>query len=290
MLALDPTAEVVPPHLFAQAAETLGQTPDAMARAYETYCLTLLEALRDMIPAVKVQSACFNALGAPGVAAMQNVMEKAQELGYYVVLDTMRGDVPHIAALSAKGLFEGIQLGDALFRPYPCDGLTINGYLGTDSIQPFLPYCKEGKGSLFVLIRTSNKSSMEVQDLMSGGRLVHTAMADLVNRWGRDLYGKFGYSQVAAVVGMNHGQTMESLRKKYDRIFFLVAGYGAQGGGPKNAQYAFDRFGHGAIITAGRSILAAWKKDGGDGLDYVAKAKSAAVKMRRDLGKYVQVL
>ena len=290
MLALDPTREVVPQWIVDQAVEAQGPTPEALASAYETYCLSLLEALVEIIPAVKVQNACWSALGAPWVAAMQRIMEKATELGYYVVLDTMRGDVPHIATLSAQGLFEGIEIGGKLYRPYPCDGITINGYLGTDSIQPFLPYCKEGKASLFVVIRTSNKSSMEVQDLMSGGRLVHTAMADLVNRWGRDQYGKFGYASVAAVVGMNQPQAMESMRKKYDRVFFLVAGYGAQGGGPKNAQYAFDRFGHGAIITAGRSILAAWKKEEGDGKDYVSKAKSAAVKMRKDLGKYVQVL
>ena len=126
-----------------------------------------------------------------------------------------------------------------------------------DSIKPFLPYCRDGGKSLFILVKTSNRSSVEVQDLLSGGRLVHTAMADLVNRWGGELWGKYGYSQVAAVVGAPYPEILRSLRAKYDRMFFLVPGYGAQGGTAKSVQHAFDRFGHGAVVCAARSILGA---------------------------------
>ena len=168
--------------------------------------------------------------------------------------------------------------------------MTINGYLGGDSVKPFLPYCRDGGKSLFVLVKTSNRSSVEVQDLLTGGRLVHTAMADLVNRWGGELYGACGYSQVAAVVGAPYPELLKSLRAKYDRMFFLVPGYGAQGGTAKNVQYAFDRFGHGAIVCAARSLLSAWKKTGGDGRDYVSCVRQAAEKMRKDLGKYIIVM
>ena len=122
---------------------------------------------------------------------------------------------------------------------------------------------------------------MEVQDLLTGGRLVHTAMADLVNRWGGELYGACGYSQVAAVVGAPYPELLKSLRAKYDRMFFLVPGYGAERGTAKNVQYAFDRCGHGAIVCAARSLLSAWKKTGGDGRDYVSCARQAAARARR---------
>lgn len=221
---------------------------------------------------------------------MQEVLGFARELGYYVLLDSMRGDVPGTAELCARAAFGTVEEAGPGYQPYPCDAVTINGYLGGDSVKPFLPYCRDGGKSLFVLVKTSNRSSVEVQDLLTGGRLVHTAMADLVNRWGGELYGACGYSQVAAVVGAPYPELLKSLRAKYDRMFFLVPGYGAQGGTAKNVQYAFDRFGHGAIVCAARSLLSAWKKTGGDGRDYVSCARQAAEKMRKDLGKYIIVM
>ena len=278
MVGLDPTPEVVPGYLLEEARRELGVTPAAAAAAYSRFCRELLEGLRDVVPAVKVQSACFDALGSSGVAAMQEVLGFARELGYYVLLDSMRGDVPGTAELCARAAFGTVEEAGPGYQPYPCDAVTIN------------PYCRDGGKSLFVLVKTSNRSSVEVQDLLTGGRLVHTAMADLVNRWGGELYGACGYSQVAAVVGAPYPELLKSLRAKYDRMFFLVPGYGAQGGTAKNVQYAIDRFGHGAIVCAARSLLSAWKKTGGDGRDYVSCARQAAEKMRKDLGKYIIVM
>ena len=243
-----------------------------------------------MVPAVKVQSACFDVLGSAGTAAMQEILAYARDLGYYVLLDSMRGDVTDIAQRCAQAVFGTVEEAGPGYQPYPCDAITVNGYLGGDSIKPFLPYCRDGGKSLFILVKTSNRSSVEVQDLLSGGRLVHTAMADLVNRWGGELWGKYGYSQVAAVVGAPYPEILRSLRAKYDRMFFLVPGYGAQGGTAKSVQHAFDRFGHGAVVCAARSILGAWKKDGGEGRDYVERAVQAAEKMKKDLGKYIVVM
>ena len=173
---------------------------------------------------------------------------------------------------------------------FACDALVVSAYLGSDILKPFLPYCKHDGKNIFLLLKTSNKSSREVQDLLSGDRVVYTAMADLAMRWSVDLFGKNGYSEIGAVVGATFPQTMKLLREKYDRRFFLVPGYGAQGGTAKNVQFAFDRFGHGAIITASRSIICAWQKEESDGRDYTRRAVDAALKMKNDIAKYVVIL
>lgn len=289
VVGLDPTPDVVPAYLLEEARQRLDQGPEAVASAYETFCLAILDSLRDQVAGVKVQSACFAVLGGPGISAMQRVLAHARALGYYTILDSMRGDMPETAEVYASGVFGSVEAAGPGFAPYACDAVTLNGYLGGDSIRPFLPYCRSGK-SVFVLVKTSNRSSVEVQDLLSGGRLVHTAMADLVSRWGADLYGKYGYSQVAAVVGATYPETIRNLRAKYDRMFFLVPGYGAQGGSAKNVQYAFDRFGHGAAICASRSILGAWKSGDSDGRDFAQRATEAAEKMKKSLGKYCVIM
>ena len=140
------------------------------------------------------------------------------------------------------------------------------------------------------MVKTSNRSSVEVQDLLTGGRLVHTAMADLVSRWGSDLYGKCGYSQVAAVVSASYPQVLKSLRAKYDRMFFLVPGYGVQGGTAKNVQYAFDRFGHGAVVCASRSILGAWRQGESQGRRLCKSSRPSCGKDEKDLGKYTVIM
>lgn len=292
MLGLDPTPELLPQHLLEQAYAQYGRTLRAIGEAYRSFCTALLDELSDVIPAVKIQSACFEALGHEGVKVMQELMVYAKELGYYVLLDSMRGDVGNIAEIHARAVFGELEAQGELFRPYTCDGITVNGYLGSDGITPFLPYLKDNsQKNIFLIIKSSNKSSREVQDLISGDRIVHTAMADLAMRWSQNLFGKCGYSEIVAVVGATHPQTLKSLRTRYDRLFFLVPGYGAQGGTARTVQYAFDRFGHGAIISASRSIIAAWKDDEeSDGRDFRLKARAAAEKMRSDILKFVTVL
>lgn len=292
MFGLDPTPDIIPAGIFDEAYGQYGCTLRGIAEAYRIFCTGLLEELCDVLPAVKVQSACFEALGHEGIKVMQELLSYAKELDYYVLLDSMRGDVGNIAEIYANAMFGQIEARGEIFCPYTCDGITVNGYLGSDGIKPFLPYLKDNsQKNIFLLIRTSNKSSGEVQDLISGDRVVHTAMADLAQRWSVGLYGKCGYSEIAAVVGATKPQMIQMLRNKYDRLFFMVPGYGAQGGTAKNVQYAFDRFGHGAIISASRSIIAAWKQEeGASGANYRACSRRAAEKMRDDICKYVTVL
>lgn len=289
MVGLDPSLALIPPELLADCRARLGDSPEAIAECYLVFCKGILDALKKLVPAVKVQAACFEALGWQGVKAMQEVLVYAKKLGYYVLLETMRTDVGHIAAISAESFFGGLSFGEARFFPYPCDGLVLNGYLGSDGIKPYLPWCsgKEAK-NLFVVVKSSNKSSTEVQDLLSGDRVIHTAMADLTLRWNGEVFGKCGYGQVGAVVGLSSPGAIQTLRKRYDTLFFLVPGYGAQGGVAKHAAYAFDKLGHGAVVCAARSILGAWQEQAG--LDYPEAAVAAVERMKKQLETYVTVL
>lgn len=290
MVGLDPSPEVIPAGVLKKYFSQLGETPQGLSKAYFHFCRNILEVLRETVPAVKIQTACFEILGSYGVAVMQELCAAANEMGYYVLLDAIRGDAPHIAELYAGAVFGDISIGGKKYHPYVCDGVTLNGYLGSDAIKPFLPYCKENGKNVFLLVKTSNRSGREVQDLISGDRVVHTAMADLAMRWSTDLFGKNGYSEIGAVMPATDARTLTAMRQKYDRLFFLVAGFGAQGGTPKSVSGAFDSFGHGAIVTASRSILGAWKKAGSNGEDYAERALEAAVKMRKDIAKYVTVI
>lgn len=290
MVGLDPYLPILPQHVLRDAFEEHGQTLRGAAAAYYRFCTELLDRLCGIVPAVKIQSACFEALGADGITQMQKISRYAKEKGYYVLIDSMRGDIGNVAEIYAQAMFGTISVGETAHKLYECDGLTVNAYLGSDGVKPFLPYCKHDGKNVFVLLKTSNKSSREVQDLLSGDRVIYTAMADLTMRWSTDLFGKYGYSELGAVVGATYPQTMRLLREKYDRLFFLVPGYGAQGGTAKNVQFAFDRFGHGAIIAASRSIICAWQKSDSDGTDYLDYAEAAALKMKADIGKNVVIL
>lgn len=293
MLGLDPSPEVVPPQLFARAYAEFDHTPRGQAEAYRAFCEALLDAFADVMPAVKLQSACFSALGFEGVRVMQELLQSAKRRGYYVLLDAMRADVENIAQLCADSLFGSLRLGQREYRLYDCDAVTVNAYLGSDSIRPFLPYLRgEEPKNIFLIVRTSNKSSGEVQDLISGDRLVHTAVADLAMRWsGEHLFGRNGYSEIVAVVGASRTHVLQELRRKYDRLFFMVPGYGAQGGTGKGVSPAFDALGHGAIVSASRSIIGAWRgEEDSDGSDYVERALAAAERMRKNILQYVTVL
>ena len=276
MVGLDPSPALIPPSLIE------GEGVAAMASAYERFCEGILEAVHGVAPAVKLQERCFLALGAEGVAVMQRLMEKAASMGYYVLLDSNYASVEHISQIFADALF-----GEN--APYTCDGVTVGGYLGGDTVRPFLPYCREQQKNLFCYVRTSNKSSREVQELISGDRLVYTAVTDLIMRWSLELFGKNGYSEIAAVVGATQPDAIRALRSKYDRLFLLVIGYGAQGGHARSASYAFDKLGRGAIVSASRSILGAWQKTG-DEENYAACARAACIKMRDDIVKYLLVI
>ena len=289
MVGLDPILSMIPDHIRRAAYKAHGETLKGAAEAYKEFCYGILEALYHMVPSVKIQTGCFQALGFEGVRVMEDVIARAKELDYYVLMDTMRGDIDCTAQALADSYFGGVKVGKETYLPYPCDAVMTNSYLGSDGIMPFTQYCKEGK-NVFLLAKTSNKSSREVQDLLSGDRIVYQVILDLAMRWSLDMYGKYGYSEIAVAVSGNHPRILEEMRKKYDRLFFLVPGYGAQGANGRDVQYAFDRMGHGAVVCAGRSIIYAYTKAGDDGKEYASCAREAAERMKNSICQFVTIL
>lgn len=289
MVCLCPYYDQLPQFLRAQAQAQHGDTPAAVGEAFRVFCRAILDALVGVVPAVSVETACFTAYGADGTAAMQDVLAYAKEKDFYVLLDTMRCDIAPNAELLSEACFGGVTIGENRFTPYPCDGVLLSSYLGSDAVKPFTRFCAEGK-NVFLLSHSSNKSAREVQDLLSGDRVVYQVMADLAMRWSTDLFGANGYSEIGLAVGANNVPVLKDLRARYDRLFFLVPGFGAQGAGAKDVQYAFDRMGHGAAVMAGRSILYAFRKREGDDNDYAQAARSAAEKMREQILGYITVI
>lgn len=289
MVGIDPIQSLLPEHILRDAYAEHGETLKGLAQAYLVFSKGILDALKETVPAVKIQSGCFQALGFEGVKVMEELIAYAGELGYYVLMDTMRGDIDCTAEALAQSYFGGVKIGGNSYLPYPCDAVMTNSYLGSDGIMPFTKYCKEGK-NVFLLAKTSNKSSREVQDLLAGDRIVYQVILDLAMRWSIDLFGKNGYSEIGVAVSGCHPGILGKMREKYDRLFFLVPGYGAQGANARDVQYAFDKYGHGAAVCAGRSILYAYRKMGDSGENYAECALQAALKMRDQIAQYVRIL
>lgn len=253
------------------------------AAAYERFCRELLTALKGIVPAVRFSFASFALLGSDGLNVLTASMKYAKEQGFYVCMDAPELLSPKAAAMTAQAVWgEG--------SVYPCDGLIISGYLGSDIIKPFLPYCKEGKKDIFVVVRTSNKSAPELQDLLAGGRLVHAAAADHVNRYGGDTAGKFGYTRVGILAAASSAESLRSLRSKYPKLFLLLDGYDYPNANAKNCSHAFDKYGHGAVAIAGTSVTCAWKQAEFDGRDFTQLAVAACERMKKNLTRYTTVL
>ena len=288
MVAISPSVLDLPAAIKQTCTAEYGSTLRAAAEGYRQFSMGILDTLEGIVPAVSVETGSFYALGAEGVAAMQDVLRGAAERGYYVLLDLMRGDIGPTAQTMADACFGAVQVGDQSFTPYPCDGALLSGYLGSDSVMPFAQYCRKGK-NVFVVARSSNKSAREVQDLLSGDRIVYQVMADLVMRWSAGLFTRSGYSEMGIAVGATNPTVLQALRRKYDKLFFLVPGYGTQGASAHDASLAFDAAGYGACVIVGRSILNAHLRTPQAGEDYRTSAKQAAIAMREQLLRYVKV-
>ena len=275
MLELGMSVADLPPHILEESVST--------AAAYGRFCRELLAALKGSVPAVRVSFAAFALLGAEGLTQLGEILCTASEMGYYTALDAPEVLSPAAAARTAEAIF-GAQ------SRYPCDGLILPCYLGSDSLKPFLPYCREGKKDLFVIVRTANKSAAELQDLLAGSRLMHIAAADNVNRYGADTAGKYGYTRVGVMASASAAESLRILRTKYPKLFLLLDGYDYPNANAKNCSYAFDKFGHGAAACGGEAITCAWKQVDSDGRDFISHAQAAAGRMQKNLTRYVTIL
>ena len=184
----------------------------------------------------------------------------------------------------------GVKIGEETFKTFDADCVTLNGYMGSDSINPFLKAAQGEDKCVFVLVKTSNPGSGELQDMVAGDRLVYQVMGDLNQRIAKGTEGKYGYTMAGAVTGATYPSDIRALRKRLEHTFFLVPGYGAQGGTAQDVQHAFDNHGRGAIVNASRSIMCAWQKTGRVGSDYQQAARDAAVAMRDDIKQFVTIV
>lgn len=275
MIDLVLKAADLPPHLTQQEGSA--------AKACERFCREILETLKGTVPAVRVSFTAFALLGAEGMDALTAVLNTAKEQGYYVALEA-----PYvISPMMAEAVAHDLLSADAR---YPCDGAIICGYAGSDVIKPFLPYVKEQNKDLFPVVRTSNKSAPEIQDLLSGSRLVHAAAADLINRFGADNVGRSGFARVSIVAAASSAQSLKNLRSKYPRLFLLLDDMDYSCCNAKICSDAFDKFGHGAVVCAGPSVTAAWQQAESDGTDYLDHVKAATERMKKNLTRYVTIL
>lgn len=263
----------IPTHILQQEGSLLD--------AYSRFCRELMDALKDTVPAVRFRFDSFALLGADGLPTLAKLLKEAEEFGYYVLLDGPGILTPWDAERIAKVIFTAGE--------YPCDGLLITPYIGSDAVKPFLQHCKNGK-DLFVVVRSPNKSALELQDLLSGSRLVHTAAMDMVNRFGENIFGKCGYSHINAAVSAGAADSVRNIRSAYKYTYLLVDGLDYPSGNHKNCSYAFDRFGYGAVVSAGPSVTCAWMDAQSDGTDYLDQAVQAADRMKKNLQRYVTIL
>ena len=279
---LDTRIEYLPESFVNEILPQGIHTFEDAAEAVYRYNVRLIDALCDIVPSVKVQVAYYEMYGPAGMVACDKTIRYAKEKGMIVMADVKRNDIGATAACYANAYIGTTDMPDGAQRAFAADIATINPYLGVDGVKPFADACRDHGTGIFVLVKTSNPSSGQLQDMrFEDGRTLYEAVADLVEQWGEETRGESGYSAVGAVVGATYPQQGTALRVRMPHAFFLVPGYGAQGATGADIAGCFDANGSGAIVNASRSILCAWKKREGMAFDEAARAE--AIRMREDL-------
>ncbi len=281
---LDPKLDYVPASIKDACFAQYGKTLEGAAAALLAFNKAIIDQIYDIVPAIKPQAAYYEMYGWQGVRALAETIAYAQEKGMFVMTDGKRNDIGTTMEAYATAHLGTTDVAGEAIDAFGADALTVNGYLGTDGIQPLVKICQEKDKGIFVLVKTSNPSSGELQDLkLTNGASVYEQMGRMCEQWGEALPGKYGYSGVGAVVGATYPEQLKEMREKAPHTFFLVPGYGAQGGGAQDAKNAFDKNGLGAIINSSRGIMCAWKKQGLTEDDFAAAARSEALRMKADI-------
>ena len=281
VMGLDPRLDYAPESIRKEALEIHGNTLEGASEALFLFNKALIDAVSDIIPAVKPQVAFYEMYGWQGLRCLARTISYAKEKGMFVIVDAKRGDIGSTMEAYADAWLGVTQVGDEVYAPFDGDAMTVNAYLGSDAIEPLVKVCKARDKSIFVLAKTSNPSSAELQDVLIGDKPVYELIAANCARWGSDLPGKYGYSGVGIVVGATFPEQLIRLRQLFPGLFFLVPGYGAQGGGGKDVAAAFDKDGLGAIVNASRSLMLAWRNAPGMSLSEAVRAE--ALRMKADL-------
>lgn len=280
---LDPKIDYVPGYIRKKAYAEYGQNLKGATEAIWEFNKGLIDALYDVVPAVKPQSAFYEMYGLCGEEVMHRTISYAKEKGLYIILDVKRNDIGSTAEAYSKAY-----LGKTMVDGVECDAcgvdcVTVNPYLGTDGVQPFVNDCKAYDKAIFALVKTSNPSSGELQDLLVGEKHIYEKVAECVNKWNEDTIGKSGYGAVGAVVGATYPEQAVVLRKLMPKSYFLVPGYGAQGGNAKDVKNSFNNDGLGAIVNSSRGIMCAYKKGEWKEEQFAEAARAEAIRMREEL-------
>lgn len=283
VVGLDPTYQMIPDFIKQEKLEMFGKTPKAVAEMFIAFNKAILDEVAPYIPAVKPQIAMYEQYGLEGLRAYMETVAYAKGKGLIVIGDIKRGDIASTAAAYA-GHIAGVHIEDQHFDLWQEDAVTLNPYMGFDGIEPFIAACNERDRGLFILVKTSNPSGVEIQDLQANGQPVYEHAADLVHQWGELTMGEKGYSRIGAVVGATYKEQGKALRARMPHTFFLVPGYGAQGGKAEDLKDYFDQNGSGIIVNSSRGIIAAYKKDQEvSEKEFAIASKKAVLAMRADL-------
>lgn len=288
VVGLDPMMKFVPEHIQQKAFAEYGETLEGAAQAIWQYNKEIVDHIYDIVPAVKPQIAMYEQFGIPGLMAFKKTIDYCKEKGLVVIGDIKRGDIGSTSEAYAVGHLGKAQVGSKSFYGFDEDFATVNPYLGSDGVKPFLKVCQEEKKGIFVLVKTSNPSSGELQDRLiadAGNRPLYEVVGEQVKEWAAGLMGD-GYSYVGAVVGATYPEMGKTLRKIMPKSYILVPGYGAQGGKGKDLVHFFNEDGLGAIVNSSRGIIAAYQQEkyasfGPEGFGEAARA--AAEDMREDI-------
>ncbi|MDE6149192.1 MAG: orotidine-5'-phosphate decarboxylase [Ruminococcus sp.] len=287
VVGLDPKLEYVPQFIIDKKVKKYGKSLKAASKAILEFNKAIIDEIHDICPAIKPQAAYYEMYGYEGVKTLYKTIQYAQNKGMFVMTDGKRNDIGATMEAYATAHLGLTDVCGEEIPAFGADALTVNGYLGTDGIAPLLEKCDEYDKGIFVLVKTSNKSSGELQDLKIGDKTVYATMGELCENWGKDHMGKYGYSSVGAVVGATYPEQLAEMRKALPHTFFLVPGYGAQGGGAEGVAKGFDENGLGAIVNSSRGVMCAYKKEGCDEHDFAKAARREVIRMKEDIISYL---
>jgi len=259
VVGLDPMLSYIPDHIKEKAYKEKGETLAGAAEAVWQFNKAIIDAVYDLVPAVKPQIAMYEQFGLEGITVFKKTIDYCKKKDLIVIGDIKRGDIGSTSAAYAVGHLGKVQVGSNFFYGFDEDFVTVNPYMGSDSVDPFIEVCKEEKKGLFILVKTSNPSSGDFQDRLVNGRPLYELVGEKVAQWGEKLMGD-SYSYIGAVVGATYPETGRILRKIIPKAYILVPGYGAQGGKAKDLVHYFNKDGLGAVVNSSRGIIAAYKQ------------------------------
>ena len=289
VMGLDPRYEMIPEIIRSKYPQNM----EGVAKAIVEFNKKLIDATCDIIPAVKPQIAFYEMYGLEGMKAFEETCNYAKQKGMFVIADIKRGDIGTTAKAYSNAFLGKTKIGDKEESIFDVDFVTLNPYMGIDSVKPFIEDCINYNKGVFILAKTSNPSSGDLQDVkLEGGEEVYIKVAKLIKEWGKDLIGENGYSSVAAVVGATYPNQLEQIRKVAPNTFFLVPGYGAQGGNAKDIVYAFDKNGIGGIVNSSRGLMCAYTselwKDKFTEKEFDKATRAEAIRMREEVNSAIK--